>query len=711
MSEITFILDGAEVRAEPGTTILTAALDRGIFIPTLCHHQQLKPFASCFICVVELEGRPNLVPACSTLATEGIVVHSASAKVEASRRTCIELLLSDHLGDCQGPCMAACPAGIDIPGFLKYIASGEDRKALELIKRNMPLPGVLARVCPRPCETACRRSLVDEPIAICQLKRLPADSVAASGDEYIPETDPPTGKRVAIIGSGPAGLTTAYYLQIMGHQCTVFEAHSAAGGMIRYGIPSYRLPREVIDQEVAVIEKMGVHFRFNTRVGDDLTLDQVRRDYDAVFLALGAQRAGWLGIPGEALEGVFHGIGFLGKISRDEKTSIGKRILVVGGGNVALDSARSAVRLGAEVTIVYRRTEEEMPCWEEEVSAAREEGIGIEFLKTPTRIDEAPDGGLQVTFVSMELGEPDETGRRRPAPVPGSEQVRRVDNLIVAIGQRVDIRSAEGVEQSVFGTIMADEDNLLTNLPGVFSGGDCVLGPDIVVNLIGMGRRAAVAIDQYLSGNPVAGEPALYNQSMGSLEQVPEVLILGIEPKPRVKPSHLAPETRRHSFVEVEAGFTPEQAREEASRCQECGCRAAADCRLREYASRYGAQPERLAGACREFDRDLSHPEIVYDAHKCIQCGICVRLGEEVLGASPLGFVGRGFASRVKPALDRPLGEVGLKGLKQIVESCPVGAFTYKGDPVHCLDSVFRRPDATGPTLCQLPDQKSEEDQ
>ncbi len=710
MPEITFILDGAEVRVEPGTTILKAAWDRGIFIPTLCHHQQLKPFASCFICVVELEGRPNLVPACSTLATEGIVVHSASAKVEAARRTCIELLLSDHLGDCQGPCMAACPAGIDIPGFLKHIAAGEDRKALELIKRNMPLPGVLARVCPRPCETACRRSLVDEPIAICQLKRHPADTVSDSGDEYIPETDPPTGKRIAIVGAGPAGLTAAYYLQIMGHQSTVFEAHSAAGGMIRYGIPSYRLPREVIDREVAVIEKMGVHFRFNTRVGDDLTLEQVRRDYDAVFLALGAQRASWLGIPGEALGGVLHGIGFLGKVSRNEQTPIGKRVMVVGGGNVALDSARSAVRLGAEVTIVYRRTEEEMPCWKEEVEDAREEGIHIEFLKTPTRIDEAPGGGLCVTCVRMELGEPDDTGRRRPVPVPESEHVLQVDNLIVAIGQRVDIRPAEGVEQSVFGTILADEDNLLTNLPGVFSGGDCVLGPDIVVNLIGMGRRAAVAIDQYLSGNLVTGEPALHNQSMGSLEQVPEALARGVEPKPREKPHHIAPEARRRSFAEVEAGFTPEQAREEARRCQECGCRAAPECRLREYASRYGAQPERLEGACREFDRDLSHPEIVYEAHKCIQCGICVRLSEEVLGSSALGFVGRGFAARVKPALDRPLGEVNPKGLKQIVESCPVGAFTYKGDPVHCLDSAFRRPEATGPTLCELSDQNSDED-
>ncbi len=710
MAEISFILDGAEVQVEPGTTILKAAWDRGISIPTLCHHQQLKPFASCFICVVELEGRPNLVPACSTLASEGIVVHSASAKVEAARRTCIELLLSDHLGDCQGPCMAACPAGIDIPGFLKHIASGEDRKALELIKRNMPLPGILGRICPRPCETVCRRSLVDEPIAICQLKRHPADLDSASGEEYIPETDPPTGKRVAIIGAGPAGLTAAYYLQIMGHQSSVFEAHSAAGGMMRYGIPSYRLPREVIDREVTVIEKMGVRFLFNTRVGDDLTLEQVRRDYDAVFLALGAQRAGWLGIPGEALEGVSHGIGFLGKVSRNEQTAIGKQVLVVGGGNVALDSARSAVRLGAEVTIAYRRTEEEMPCWEEEVTAAREEGIRFEFLQTPTRIDEDPEGGLRVTFVRMELGEPDESGRYRPVPVSGSEQVRQVDNLIVAIGQRVDIRPAEGVEQSVFGTIKADEDNLLTNLPGVFSGGDCVLGPDIVVNLIGMGRRAAVAIDQYLSGNPVAGEPPKYNQSMGPLEQVPESLSRGVEPKPREKPRHMDPEVRRNSFAEVEAAFTPEQAREEASRCQECGCRAAPDCRLREYASRYGAKPERLAGACREFDRDESHPEIVYEAHKCIQCGICVRLSEEVHGSSALGFVGRGFSCRVKPALERPLGEVDAKGLQQIVESCPVGAFTYKGDPVHCLDSVFRRPDATGPTLCQLPNQSSEKD-
>jgi formate dehydrogenase major subunit len=694
VKQIRFTLDGQQLEVESGTTILQAAQERGIFIPTFCHHRKLKPFASCFVCVVELEGRPNLVPSCSTGAAEGMIVQTSSERVRKARRSCVELLLSDHTGDCLGPCMTACPAGIDIPGFIKHIALGEDRKALELIKRNMPLPGVLGRVCPRPCEAACRRQLVDEPIAICQLKRYPADVASALGQEYVPATGPPTGKRVAIVGSGPAGLTVAYYLQILGHQCTIFEAHTAAGGMLRYGIPSYRLPRRVIDAEVAVIERMGARFRFNKRVGDDLSLEQVRRDYDAVFLSVGAQRATWLGIPGESLENVLHGTGFLGEVARDESIRIGRRVLVIGGGNAAIDSARTALRIGAEqVTILYRRTREEMPAFDPEVRAALEEGVRIEYLATPARIERSEDGTLRVTCLNTRLGEPDETGRQRPVPIEGSEHARDVDMVIAAIGQRVDVRLVEGIALSGWGTIRVDARTLETNLKGVFAGGDCVVGPDIVVNLVRMGRQAAVAIDQYLLGREVVGEGAPYNHSMGGLAEVPQEVAAGFDPASRILSPHRDPEARSKNFAEVEAGFTPEMARAEARRCMECGCRDARGCRLRDYASRFGADPERFAGERRSYDRDVSHPDIVYEAHKCIQCGTCVRITEEWLGTSALGFVNRGFAARVRPALGRPLGEVPRAGLETIVDECPVGALTLRSAPIPTLDPQFTRPD------------------
>jgi NADPH-dependent glutamate synthase beta subunit-like oxidoreductase len=372
VEKVSFTIDGEKVEVAPGTTILDAAKAQGKFIPTFCHNKELKPFASCFVCVVEVAGRPNLLPSCSTKVMKDMVVLTQSERVLRARRTCVELLLSDHLGDCLGPCMTACPAGIDIPGFIKHLALGEDQAAHELIKHNMPLPGILGRVCTRPCETACRRQLVEEPIAICQLKRYPADVVAASGDEYLPGKAAATGKKVAVVGAGPAGLTAAYYLQILGHDCTVFEAHEAPGGMTRYGIPSYRLPRDVIDREVKVIEQLGAKFQYNQRLGGDFTLDDLRRDYDAVFLGLGAQKASSMRVEGEDLDGVLTGIGFLGEVSRDEQRPIGKRVMVVGGGNTAIDAARTALRLGsAEVTILYRRTRKEMPAWEEERGRSR----------------------------------------------------------------------------------------------------------------------------------------------------------------------------------------------------------------------------------------------------------------------------------------------------------------------------------------------------
>jgi len=690
---ITFSIDGEQVEVERGTTILDAAKSLGKFIPTFCHNKELRPFASCFVCVVEVEGRPNLLPSCSTAALPGMTVLTASERVLRARRTCVELLLSDHLGDCLGPCMTACPAGIDIPGFVKHLALGEDREALALIKHDMPLPGILGRVCTRPCERACRRQLVEEPIAICQLKRYPADVVAASGREYLPEPAAPTGKRIAIVGAGPAGLSAAYYLQLLGHSCTVFDAHEAPGGMTRYGIPSYRLPRDVIDHEVEVIEGLGAEFRYSTRLGADFTLDELRQDHDAVFLALGAQRASAMRVPGEDLEGVLTGIGFLGEVSRDEHRPIGRRVIVVGGGNTAIDAARTAIRLGAaEVTILYRRTRDEMPAWEEEVDAAEEEGIGLELLAAPTKIARTARGSLEVTCIRMELGEPDASGRRRPLPVEGSEHVREVDNVIAAIGQAVDASMAGDVALERWGTVRAEPRTQQTSLPDVFSGGDCVSGADIAVNAVAHGRRAAIAIDQFVMGREVVGDRTTYNHTMGDLDRVPTQSYARFARAARTRMPHLDAGTRVGTFDEVETGFSAEQVRAEARRCMECGCRDAHECRLRSYAALFDARQDRYVGARRLYEHDDSHETIVHDAHKCIQCGTCVRITDEILGTHAMGFVGRGFTARVKPAMERAMALVDGAGLERIVEACPVGALTSRSDPVWTLEPEFRRP-------------------
>ncbi|MFA5689141.1 MAG: FAD-dependent oxidoreductase [Kiritimatiellales bacterium] len=678
---MNLILNGQPVSAPEGTTLLEVARREGFYVPSFCHNEKLKPFASCFVCAVEVEGRRALVPACSTVITEGMVVNTENNRVKSARKTCLELLLSDHFGDCLGPCMTACPAGIDIPGFISLIAAGDDVAALELIQNNMPLAGCLGRVCTRPCETACRRQLVEEPIAICQLKRFAADQAG----ERIPAKRPASGKTIAIVGAGPAGLSAAFYLQLMGHQCTVFDAHENPGGMIRYGIPSYRLPRDVIDSEVDVIKKLGAKFCFNQKLGRDISFKQLRDIFDAVFLGLGAQTASLMRTPGEELAGVESGIKFLERISRDEHQTVGKRVIVVGGGNTAIDAARTALRLGAgDVRILYRRAREQMPAWNEEIEAALAEGITLEPLAAPVKIE--PSGsGLKLTCIRMELGAPDASGRRSPVPVQNSEFEIQADTVITAIGQTVDASAVPELETTKWRSILANEKTGETSVAGVFAGGDCVTGADIAVNAVAAGRHAAFAIDQYLRGEPVSGAPEYYNHTMGELHEIPAAVFDRFEKSPRIPMPHLDTEKRTKTFEEVETGFTVEQARAEARRCMECGCRDARDCALRSCATVCDVDASRYAGARREYRRDDSHAVVVYEEHKCIQCGNCVRACDELLDSPCMGFAGRGFSARVKPALDRQLVLINDEHLPDIVKFCPVGALTLKTDPVPAL--------------------------
>ena len=680
MSTVNFILNGKPATTEAGTTILDAARADNYFIPTFCHNEKLKPFASCFVCAAEVEGRRTLVPSCATEVLEGMVVNTENNRVKKARKVCVELLLSDHTGDCLGPCMTSCPAGIDIPGFVSHIASGDDKAALNLIMNNMPLGGSLGRVCTRPCETACRRQLVEEPIAICQLKRFAADQA-----ESMPSKLPSIGKTVAVVGAGPSGLSAAYFLQLMGVDCTVFDAHEAPGGMIRYGIPSYRLPRDVIDNEVNVIQELGATFRYNTKLGKDVTLDQLREEYDAVFLGLGAQNASSMRTPGEELPGVQSGIEFLGKVSRDETLPIGSKVVVVGGGNTAIDAARTALRLGAEeVSILYRRAREQMPAWDEEIDAALDEGVLLETLAAPVKIEQA-DNRLALTCVRMELGEPDDTGRRRPVPVDGSEFTMEIDDIIAAIGQNVDASMTPGLDLTSWRSIEADEQTGQTSITGVFAGGDCVTGADIAVTAVGAGRRAAFAINQFLRGKPVTGDTKMYNHSMGELDQITDAVTEPFKKEARRPMPHLDAKARAKTFEEVETGFTEEMARAEAARCMECGCRDAHECALRDYATAFDVKPSRFAGGCRDFRRDDSHDLLVYEEHKCIQCGSCVRACDELFNSPCMGFAGRGFEARVKPALDRALALIDDEQLPKLTEFCPVGALTLKTDLVATL--------------------------
>lgn len=475
-------------------------------------------------------------------------------------------------------CQATCPVSLDIRGYAGLIADGKFKEAYELIREKVPFPGVLGRVCTHPCEEMCKRGLIDGPISIAKLKRFVADYVYENyGNEIEPEPVPSTkGKKVAVIGSGPAGLTAAYDLKIYGYDVTVFEKLPVVGGMMATGIPKYRLPRATLEREIEFVRGIGVEIKTNVEVDEDM-FAELRKTYDAVFISVGAHVSGKLGIPGEDLEGVIPGIDFLREVNLGKEAKIGKRVVVVGGGNVAIDAARSVLRLGSEVFIVYRRSKAEMPASKEELVAQEEEGIKTIFLANPTKIL-GSSRVEKIECVRMELGPPDETGRRRPVPVEGSEFVTDVDTVIPAIGQASDLKFLEGsgVDTPKGRWISTLKDGR-TTVGGIFAGGDAATGAATVIEAIAAGKRAALSINDYLSGEKRAD---FKEESEIDLEEYEarEKLNLSkdyfplkdIEHGERVKMPKRLVEERIRNFSEEELGYDEEMAVEEANRCLSC---------------------------------------------------------------------------------------------------------------------------------------------
>jgi len=503
------------------------------------------------------------------------------------------------------PCRKACPAEVNVQAYIALIAQGKFKEALEIIRRDIPLPLVCGRVCFSPCEDACVRKDLDEAVSIRALKRLASDYELRIGKAEKPNPIPKTHtEKVAIIGSGPAGLTTAYELIKKGYPVTVFESAPKPGGALRYCIPSYRLPKDLLENEIGYIKTLGVDFKTGTSVGKDIAIgDLFQQGYKAVFIGTGAHRCLSLNIEGEELEGVTHSLTFLSDINCGRSVKLGKKVIVVGGGNVAVDAARTAKRLGPdEVTVLYRRTEQEMPAHKQELEEAKLEGVKFQFLTAPKKIVGKDGKVVGIESIKMRLGEPDESGRRRPIPVEDSEFTVLADTVILAIGETPDTSFLPKEIQVTKGNaIVADQVTLQTTALNIFAGGDAVTGPASVIEAIAAGKKAAESIDRYLRGLDLkAGREKETHEIKWAATEKP------LEKKPRQPMPRLEPLQRARNFNEVELGFTPKAGMQEAHRCLACG----------------------PCAQCLEMEELCEPDDAIVDEDRCIACANCEKICE-----------------------------------------------------------------------------------
>jgi len=476
------------------------------------------------------------------------------------------------------PCRQTCPAEIDIPLYIAQIREGDYEGAVNTIRERNPFLLSCGRVCPHPCETNCRRGIEDEPVSINQLKRFVADYEMNSEERLPMPMAPQTRKRIAVIGGGPAGLTCAYFLRRLGHQVNIFEAMPKLGGMLRYGIPQYRLPKEVLDWEIEGILDLGIDFHTNVRFGQDFDLTSlVASGFDAIFLGIGAWKDASLRVKGEDLKGCYTGIDFLSRLASGENIPTGRTAAIIGGGNTAIDCTRNLIRMGVKkVYIVYRRTRAEMPANSVEIDAAEHEGVQFSFLAAPVEVKGDEDGQVtHLEYLKMKLGEPDASGRRRPVPIEGSETLLETDMVITAIGQSPEISFTERSRKRLaelkttrWNTIDVDPATLQSNIPYLFAAGDAATGPSLVVDAIGGGRRAARSIHQYVMGQKITAQ----TQELGK-DLIAETLfdhVAGVIKNPRAPMPELPVEERIYSFIEVDQVLTENSAKNESNRCLSC---------------------------------------------------------------------------------------------------------------------------------------------
>jgi formate dehydrogenase major subunit len=701
-NQINIVIDGKHLKGNPGDTILDVAKENGIHIPTLCHDDRIKPYSSCYVCVVEIEGTRGNQPSCSTKINEGMIITTNSEKIKTARKTALDLILSNHYADCVAPCKQTCPAGVDVQGYISLIDKGMYSEAVALIKQDNPLPAICGRVCVRPCEAACRRNLLEEGtgVGIDYMKRFASDEDLMSDDKYAPEVAPSTDKKVAVIGAGPGGLSSAYWLQAQGHQVDIYEAMPYAGGWLRYGIPEYRLPNDILQKEVDNVTELGTNIFYNQKLGDNLSYKDIQSKYDATVLTIGSQKGTLIGCEGDDAENVYSGIDFLRNMEATGQKAdfTGKTVVVVGGGNTAMDCCRTAMRCNAEkVYVVYRRTEKEMPANPIEIHESKLEGVEYLFLTNPKRVNKDENGVLKsVTLLKMELGEPDKSGRRRPVPVEGSDFDLEVDYILAAIGQKTIVNFLEDVNEHTtegklavnrWGDIDVNSKTLQTGIPSMFAAGDGVSGPATIIEAIAQAKIACHSVNQYLNGEEIKPAPDEFISKKDNFKKQETDEYKGKFLNQLREEMPVLEADDRKNFKEVELGYSDEEvARNEAQRCLECGCTEYYTCDLKRYATEYGVEQNKFEGEFREYQVDFRDAFVEIDNNKCILCSRCVRMCREVVGANALGLVERGFKTFVAPSMGDSLQEAGCVSCGMCIETCPTGAITenviFKPGPV-----------------------------
>ena len=633
MSQIEVSINGAQLAVAPGTTILEAARKNDISIPTLCYVDTESSPADCDLCVVEVEGRADLVRACETVVEQEMVINTETESAIEHRKDQLSRMALSHFGDCKAPCNLTCPGQINVQGYIAHIEKGQYEEALRLIMERNPFPFSVGRVCPRFCETRCRRILVDEPVSINHLKRFVADwAMNNKVDLKIPQ-EGPTGKKIAVIGGGPSGMTAAYYLSKNGHDVTVYESMPKLGGMLRYGIPEYKIPKNVLDYEINTILGMGISVRLNQRWGKDFSLEDLQsQGYESIVLTIGTWISLPLEIPGATLPEVISATSFLNEVAEGNSTATyGRRAVVYGGNNIAMEVARALKRLNVnEVTVVYPRAKFEMPANQRNIREAENEGVQFLLMASPVQIEKVANG-LDIELMRMKLGEPDKRGVRNPVPIPGSSNILQADTVIHSLGQSAcDENTLQGgleekIDLSPTNNIKANMRTSLTSIPGVYAAGDGANGFRSVIQAVVSAKRAAENIHAQLMDVAKSAE-SRFNFTRGkSFEKVDLRNFEGINIKLREKIPERSPEICIQDFDEVKLGFTEKMAQREAARCLSCGCLAFGKCDYKSLCISHKVDPNKIDSPIFPvYPIDTSHPAMTVDSNKCVLCGRCV---------------------------------------------------------------------------------------